>query len=87
MKNFEEILNSEECPKHLCFHWLEKGNRFAPGFYKNLDEALSHAEVVEESGCGCSFGVCVRINRLEENRDWFEPCEPELEKKETIICR
>jgi hypothetical protein len=77
------------CPKHYCFHWLEKGDFIARGFHANLEEASQHMEEVLEDGCGCSLGICLRDERLQsikgakDNlsiRDWYEPCEPALDK-------
>jgi hypothetical protein len=73
------------CPKHYCFHWLEKGDFIARGFHANLEEASQHMEEVMEDGCGCSFGICLRDERFRSmeginRRDWYEPCEPALDK-------
>src|SRR4051812_4969637 len=46
-----------ECPGGFCFHWCQQGSHFAQGLYENLEEALSQAVLVQDSGCGCSFGV------------------------------
>jgi hypothetical protein len=74
------------CPKHHCFHWLEKGSLIARHVQVNLDEVSTHWEKVKKSGCGCSFGNCVREGRFKDLdtryfRDWYEPCEPSLEKE------
>ncbi len=50
-------------------------------FYDDIDEALQHAEPVTEAGCGCSFGVCIRDENKKGEKDWYEPCEPELESQ------
>jgi hypothetical protein len=60
------------CPKEFCFLWREEGNSFAPGLYNNLDEALKHAKPVTESGCGCTFGVCIRNEKEKGEKDWYE---------------
>ncbi len=67
------------CPKHFCFLWSEAGNSFAPGLYVDIDEALQNTKPITESGCGCSFGVCIR-----NEKDWYEPCEPELESRSLL---
>ncbi len=69
------------CPKEFCFFWREEGNSFAPGLYTNIDEALQHAKPVLVSDCGCTFGVCIRKDMEKGEKDWYEPCEPELESK------
>lgn len=69
------------CPKELCFLWREAGNSFASGLYSNIDEALKHAKPVLESCCGCSFGICIRNENEKGEKDWYEPCEPELKSK------
>jgi hypothetical protein len=73
------------CPKHYCFHWLEKGDFIARGFHANLKKASKHMEEVMEDGCGCSLSMCLRDERLggmdvRNYKDWYEPCEPRLDK-------
>jgi hypothetical protein len=31
-------------------------------------------------GCGCSFGVCTRVDPVAGDHDWCEPNEPALER-------
>jgi hypothetical protein len=77
------------CPKHYCFHWLEKGGHIARGFHENLEAASLHSEEMLESGCVNSLGLCLRDERLQSikgainnqfGKDWYEPCEPALDK-------
>lgn len=70
------------CPKRYCFHWLESGTTFAPGLFENLGAALASATGINEGQCGCSFGVCRRVDSAPANRDWYEPHEPNLEMAE-----
>lgn len=65
------------CPKEKCFFWLESSDKFAKVLYDNLDEALQHTKPAKESGCSCTFGICIRIDKDNGDGDWFEPCEPE----------
>jgi hypothetical protein len=57
------------CPRQFCFFW-------------RMDE-LIHATVPEPgtvaAGCRCPFGVCIRCDVEEGDRDWYEPHEPNLE--------
>lgn len=78
---YQEILNSSECPKQFCFLWLEKGNQYAPGLHENLEEALKQVELVTESKCGCWFGICKRLDKINGKADFFEPCETEFGKE------
>jgi hypothetical protein len=75
------------CPKHYCFHWLEKGDYIAKGLHNNLKVSSNHFEKVIEGGCGNSFGLCLRDEQLKVIkianddpwiRDRYEPCEPAL---------
>jgi hypothetical protein len=72
------------CPKHYCFQWLIKGGHIARGFHSSLEEASLHWEEILESGCGSSFGICLRDERFQgieglSTKDWYEPCEPALD--------
>jgi len=68
------------CPEQFCFHWLEKGSRFAAGLHKNLEDALHHTVQQDVARCGCSFGICTRMSPAEGDHDWYEPHEPRLER-------
>ena len=77
------------CPKHYCFHWLEKGSYIARGLHSSLEEAFNYMEEALESGCVNSFGFCRRDERIQNFKksqpyqrckDWYEPCEPALDK-------
>jgi hypothetical protein len=35
---------------------------------------------VQDDHCGCSFGVCIRLDPINGNNDWYEPNEVKLEK-------
>jgi hypothetical protein len=76
----EEKPNPTECPKQFCFHWAEKGSRLAEGFYCSLDEALNHMAFVQDDFCACTFGLCIRLDSINGDKDWYEPNEPELER-------
>jgi hypothetical protein len=68
------------CPERFCFFWLEVGDGFAPGFHQNLEASFSEMQLVTEAHCGCSFGVCTRSDPERGDNDWYEPCEPFLER-------
>ena len=67
------------CPGHYCFFWRKAGTKFAAGLHDNLEAAIEAAVEVTEDRCGCSFGTCLRLEPAAENRDWYEPHEPNLE--------
>lgn len=70
------------CPKHFCFHWIEKGDKRLPFQFNNIEEALNYindAKPQSSEYCGCIFGNCNRIDSS-SNTDWYEPNEPALEK-------
>lgn len=73
-----------ECPQRFCFFWVPRGGwkDVSGRVYKSLEEALRDGTWVtyEEGACGCSFGVCSRSGEPGEARDWYEPCEPELDR-------
>jgi hypothetical protein len=75
-----EIPSPTECPGKFCFFWLERGSRFAKGLYNDLDEALNHTAIVQDNQCGCSFGICRRLDPGSSNKDWYEPNEVRLEE-------
>lgn len=68
------------CPKEFCFFWSEAGNSQAPGLFESINNALQHAKPISETGCGCTFGVCIRYEAEKGSKDWYEPCEPTLEQ-------
>jgi|SRR5688572_17544129 len=69
-----------ECPRRFCFFWLEKGSRFAEGLYDSLQKAIKHAAFMQDDLCGCTFGVCKRLDPVNGKKDWHEPNDLELEK-------
>ena len=68
------------CPQRYCFFWSEAGEWAADGLYASLDEALERSEPVAQSGCRCSFGLCLRADAANGVRDYYEPHEPRLEE-------
>jgi len=68
------------CPQHFCFFWDEKGDLKAPGFYKSPEEALNHFVKITKSQCGFQYGCCSRNKAVNGIKDFYEPCEPRLEK-------
>jgi hypothetical protein len=69
------------CPQEFCFHWRIKGGYYASGIHENLEKALGGLKLNEESQCGCSFGSCKRDKSCPGDKDWYESCEPLLEKQ------
>jgi hypothetical protein len=66
------------CPREYCFHWVAPGGDFAPGLSDDLDSALGRAVPSDTGRCSCTFGACVRSEPAGQNRDWYEPHEPNL---------
>ena len=51
--------------------------------YNSVQEAITHRDdwvEFPQGGCRCSFGLCTRLDHVAGDRDWYEPCEPELER-------
>ena len=51
--------------------------------YRSFQEAFTCRDdwvELEQGGCSCTFGVCTRLDPLAGDRDWYEPCEPALER-------
>jgi hypothetical protein len=67
------------CPREFCWFWREAGDRSARGLHPNLHAALRATEPVEETGCGCPFGLCTRLDPDHGDADWYEPRETLLE--------
>jgi hypothetical protein len=80
MKNKNELKN--KCPKEYCFLWREEGNQIARGVYMNLEDAFKNLELVEQSHCGCSFGICKRNEEFRDSNasDYYEPNDVQLGK-------
>ena len=68
------------CPKHFCFFWHERGDSVAKGMYANVEKAMGNLVKVGKSQCGFQYGRCTRNQQAEGARDFYEPCEPALEK-------
>ena len=80
----KEIPARHECPQRFCFHWCPAGTKVeaVPRLYGSLQEALNEATwiVVDEARCGLRSEACRRSGRPGATADWYEPCEPELDK-------
>ncbi len=51
--------------------------------YSSVEEALANSGSLVKfphGGCSCSFGICTRLDPVAGDRDWYEPCEPKLER-------
>jgi predicted adenine nucleotide alpha hydrolase (AANH) superfamily ATPase len=48
----------------------------------NFEDALKNSKLVEQSYCGCSFGICNRNEECTDPNalDYYEPHEVQLEK-------
>ncbi|HZY87206.1 MAG TPA: hypothetical protein VFE78_20385 [Gemmataceae bacterium] len=49
----------------------------------SLKEALTRQDgwvEFPQGGCSCTFGRCTRLAPAEGDHDWYEPCEPALER-------
>lgn len=77
-----KIVSKNECPNEYCSFWRKAGNQADYGVYLNLEEALKNLELVEQSHCGCSFGICKRNEECTDLNalDYYEPQEVQLEK-------
>lgn len=76
---------SDFCPGRYCLFWVPPGGSadMSRRTYKSLKEALSkHDGWVKfpNGGCGCSFGSCTRLDPIAGDHDWYEACEPALER-------
>jgi hypothetical protein len=60
------------CPKRYCLCWIDKGD------LHRTPEGTFVAS--EQERCGCLFGKCTRLYPEDGDADWYEPCEPYLEK-------
>ena len=72
-----------KCPEKYCFHWVSIEDKHLPYLYKNIYRAYktsNKTRPVKKGYCGCSFGVCARLDIEKNNKDWYEPHEPQLEK-------
>jgi hypothetical protein len=58
------------CPERYCFFWIPPGGRaHQKGRWVSFPEG----------GCSCSLGICTRLPGAKGERDYYEPCEPELD--------
>lgn len=75
---------ADVCPQGYCFFWMPAGGRadISRRLYDSVEDALAHGDWVEfpEGGCNCRWGVCRRFDPVGGDRDWYEPCEPHLER-------
>lgn len=65
------------CPQNYCFFWQDNDTFVADGIFSDLQTALVDLQKGHE-GCGCPFGICIRLEPSEQGRDWYEPNEPAL---------
>jgi hypothetical protein len=66
--------------------FLKRFTRLALGFSKKFDlvgrSASYHDGWVKfpQGGCSCTFGRCTRLDPVEGDHDWYESCQPALER-------
>ncbi|TYP79851.1 hypothetical protein [Paenibacillus methanolicus] len=73
----------KQCPEQFCFHWVERGDKHVPLLLPELEVDLDYAnrsKAAYRAYCGSPFGICSRIDGSDGNRDWYEPCEPLLQR-------
>lgn len=76
---------SDQCPGEYCFQWIPPGGSadMSGRSYGSVREALARRDGwvdFPDGGCSCTFGVCTRLDPVAGDRDWYEPCEPALER-------
>lgn len=76
---------SDFCPGRYCVFWVTPGGSadMSGRIYRSLEDALAPHEgwvKFPKGGCSCSFGVCTRTDPVAGDHDWYEPCEPALER-------
>lgn len=79
-RELNEKPNPLICPEEFCFFWIQEGHEVATGLYDNLSQALRNTILVLSDVCGCSLGVCKRLDQKNSDRDWYEPNESKLER-------
>lgn len=73
------------CPEQYSFHWVPPGGLadMSGRLHNSIEEALARRDSwveVPDGGCVCRFGVCTRLDPVAGDHDWYETCEPELER-------
>jgi hypothetical protein len=73
---------ADVCPEQFCFHWVLAGEAATPPWkeYNSLEEAFAELRTFKEAGCMLGPGKCSRNKAAPGETDWYEPCEPALEK-------
>jgi hypothetical protein len=71
------------CPERYCFFWIPHGGSadMSGQIQSSVDAAFREGGFASfpEGGCSCTFGICMRLPGAKGERDWYEPCEPELD--------
>jgi hypothetical protein len=71
------------CPQRYCFFWIPPGGSADTSgqLHPSLGEALHKGVFTSfpEGGCSCRLGNCSRLPVANGTRDYYEPCEPELD--------
>ncbi len=68
------------CPQEFCFNWRSPGSLVALGLHEDVEAALSALVPVTEGHCGWTLGLCTRLDSKDNDRDYYEPHEPNLER-------
>src|SRR5947208_7785331 len=86
-KNWDVKLKppADICPQEYCFMWVapDYAADMSGRVYSSMKESLNNRSAwvtFPSGGCGCSFGICTRMDPINGNRDWYEPCGPALER-------
>lgn len=79
--------DASRCPGVYCFAYAHAGDIVSadPGqMFDSLEEAVTHLQNegvrVSRDHCACSLGPCRRWTGNESDADYYEPCEPRLER-------
>ncbi len=73
------------CPGRYCFQWVPPGGAadMSGRTYRSFREAIARRDGwvdFPQGGCGCGVGLCTRLDPVDGDSDWYEPCELALER-------
>ena len=61
------------CPCQFCFFWSAANG-------KQRGRSVEERLYTTEGKCWCDFGICIRLNPEEGDRDWYSTDNPDLEE-------
>lgn len=78
--NKHEKPPADFCPGQYCFQWVPPGGAadMSGRTYRSFEEATTRRDDWVEfprGGCGCTFGLCTRLDPAAGDQDWYEPNE------------